>query len=211
MCAIYMKESPNLIMAHSHTLHILKLWFKCLLMYISILLLGYYINKTLTYSVTHTEINTKQLNAKTDNSQEKAVDYAAIGIFNQHDPAEKIDTNSMKKDSQNIDDKRNINDDHLKLYHKSKQMRGEEADSTDIQNKSNGNAFQKCDLQCQQFIRYIQSERFKEKPKSAIHILTQVNRLQNLLGTLKNLEEMFNNWTQYPYIIFHEEDFIKVK
>ena len=49
-----------------------------------------------------------------------------------------------------------------------------------------------------------------QKPKAAVYYLVQSRRIDSLVSSLSSLDNYFNNQYNYPVIIFHEDDLLKV-
>ena len=65
-----------------------------------------------------------------------------------------------------------------------------------------------CDIECQKLNDLFKYEWPKTKPKAVIYYLLKTTDIPNIQKAIQLMDKNFNMKHNYPYIIFHEEDFL---
>ena len=73
-------------------------------------------------------------------------------------------------------------------------------------NGTNESAGHNCESECQRFKSFLASNWPEKKPRAAIYVLT--HSLTNVIKLVQNVEITLLYTVKYPYIIFHEKDFL---
>ena len=66
----------------------------------------------------------------------------------------------------------------------------------------------KCDIECSKLRKLFNTNWPQNKPKAVIYYLLKTEDIPNLQKAIKLMDTNFNLRHSYPYVIFHEEDFL---